>query len=221
MITVTTSSGDVEFDQDGLDVDQLAITTASGDLSCRLKACRALCFKSTSGDLELEGACGDLTANTMSGDISLRRGQLGTARVKTASGKLELEGTCENLTAETMSGDISLCQGELGTARLKTASGDIELEGTAGSVWCSSMSGDVSVTTSVLPGTMELSSKSGDVEASIPDAGPFSVRMKTVSGELSSAFQANYVNGVFVYGDGSGPAYSMTSVSGSVALDRR
>ena len=220
-ITVTTSSGDVEFDQDGLDVDQLAITTASGDLNCRLKACRALCFKSTSGDLELEGACGDLTANTMSGDISLRRGQFGTARVKTASGKLELEGTCENLTAETMSGDISLCQGELGTARLKTASGDIELEGTAGSVWCSSMSGDVSVTTSVLPGTMELSSKSGDVEAGIPDAGPFSVRMKTVSGELSSAFQANYVNGVFVYGDGSGPAYSMTSVSGSVALDRR
>ena len=120
-----------------------------------------------------------------------------------------------------MSGDISLSQGELGTARLKTASGDIELEGTAGSVWCSSMSGDVSVTTSVLPGTMELSSKSGDVEASIPDAGPFSVRMKTVSGDLSSAFQANYVNGVFVYGDGSGPAYSMTSVSGSVALDRR
>ena len=221
MITVTTSSGDVEFDQDGLDVDQLAITTASGDLSCRLKACRALCFKSTSGDLELEGACGDLTANTMSGDISLRRGQFGTARVKTASGKLELEGTCENLTAETMSGDISLCQGELGTARLKTASGDIELDGAAGSVWCSSVSGDVSVTTSVLPKTMELSSKSGDVEAGIPDAEPFSVRMKTVSGELSSAFQANFVNGVFVYGDGSGPAYSMTSVSGSVALDRR
>ena len=221
MITVTTSSGDVEFDQDGLDVDHLAITTASGDLSCRLKACRALCFKSTSGDLELEGACGDLTANTMSGDISLRRGQFGTARVKTASGKLELEGTCENLTAETMSGDISLCQGELGTARLKTASGDIELDGAAGSVWCSSVSGDVSVTTSVLPKTMELSSKSGDLEAGIPDAGPFSVRMKTVSGELSSAFQANFVNGVFVYGDGSGPAYSMTSVSGSVALDRR
>lgn len=221
MIAVTTSSGDVEFDQDGLDVDHLAITTASGDLSCRLKACRALCFKSTSGDLELEGACGDLTANTMSGDISLRRGQFGTARVKTASGKLELEGTCENLTAETMSGDISLCQGELGTARLKTASGDIELDGAAGSVWCSSVSGDVSVTTSVLPKTMELSSKSGDVEAGIPDAEPFSVRMKTVSGELSSAFQANFVNGVFVYGDGSGPAYSMTSVSGSVALDRR
>ena len=184
MIAVTTSSGDVEFDQDGLDVDHLAITTASGDLSCRLKACRALCFKSTSGDLELEGACGDLTANTMSGDISLR-------------------------------------QGELGTARLKTASGDIELDGAAGSVWCSSVSGDVSVTTSVLPKTMELSSKSGDLEAGIPDAGPFSVRMKTVSGELSSAFQANFVNGVFVYGDGSGPAYSMTSVSGSVALDRR
>lgn len=182
-ISVTTSSGDVEIDRrDGLDVDYLTISTTSGDLTCRLKACHVLSFKSVSGDLDLDGTCDDLIAETTSGDIDL--------------------------------------QGQIRSARLKTASGDIELNGAAGSIWCGSMSGDVSVTTSVLPGTLELSSKSGDCEARIPDAGPFSVRMKTVSGELECSFPVNYINGVCVYGDGSGPAYSITSVSGDVSLER-
>ena len=182
-ISVITSSGDVEIDRrDELDVDYLTISTASGDLDCRLKACHVLSFKSASGDLDLDGTCDDLIAETMSGDIAFR--------------------------------------GQIRSARLKTASGDIELNGAAGSVWCSSTSGDVSVVTSALPGTMELSSKSGDVEALIPDAGPFSVRMKTVSGELDCSFPVNYVNGMCVYGDGSGPAYSLTTISGDVTLGR-
>lgn len=181
-ISVTTASGDVEIGRDGLDIDYLTVSTANGDLNCRLKDCHVLSFKSASGDLDLDGCCADLIAETMSGDISLR--------------------------------------GQIQSARLKTASGDIELNGPAGSIWCSSMSGDVSVATSVLPGTLELSSKSGDCEAQIPDAGPFSVRMKTVSGELGCSFPVNYVNGVCVYGDGSGPAYSITSVSGDVSLER-
>ena len=67
---------------------------------------------------------------------------------------------------------------------------------------------------------MDLSSKSGDCQARIPDAGPFTVRMKVVSGEMDCEFPVNYANGVFVYGDGSGPAYSVTSVSGDVSLER-
>lgn len=183
MIRVTTASGDVEFDGEWLDIDELTVGTASGDLSCRLKDCRVLSFKSASGDLDVEGNCADLIAETMSGDIDLR--------------------------------------GQVQSARLKTASGDIDLDGAAGGVWCSSMSGDVSVSTSLLPGALELSSKSGDVEARIPDAGPFAVRMKTVSGELHCSFPVNYVNGMAVYGDGSGPAYAITSVSGDVSLERR
>ena len=183
IIRATTASGDVEFDGEWLDIDELSVSTVSGDLSCRLKDCRVLSFKSTSGDLGVEGACADLMAETTSGDISLR--------------------------------------GQVQSARLKTISGDIDLDGAAGGVWCSSMSGDVSVSTSLLPGALELSSKSGDCEARIPDAGPFTVRMKTVSGELSCAFPVNYVNGMAVYGDGSGPAYSITSISGDVSLERR
>ena len=118
-----------------------------------------------------------------------------------------------------MSGDLCL-EGQTDRAELKSASGDIHLDGSVGLIRASSMSGDVEVETSILPQTMDLSSKSGDCQARIPDAGPFSIRMKTVSGEMDCEFPVNYVNGTFIYGDGSGPAYSITSISGDVWLAR-
>ena len=184
MLEINTASGDVELHGDGLDVDRLAVKTASGDFNCRLRACGELEFHSASGDLDLE-----------------------------------LEGACADLRAETMSGDVNL-SGQVGGAMVKTASGDIETDGEVGRFLGGTMSGDVRVESARLPEVMELSSKSGDCEARLPLDGPFSVRMKTVSGELGCSFPVNYVNGVCVYGDGSGPAYSITSVSGDVSLER-
>ena len=182
-ITVTTASGDVDVDRGELDIDYFTVTTADGDLSAQLSACRALSFKSASGDLDLSGSCGCLLAETMSGDLSLK--------------------------------------GWFEEATLKSASGDIKLEGRTARFQGSAMSGDVDVDTDVLPGALELSSKSGDCAARIPDGGPFSLRMKTVSGETRSDFPLDYVNGIHVYGGGSGPVYSMTSISGDVSLERR
>ena len=181
-ILVSTTSGDVEIDREGLDIDQLSVSTTSGDLSCRLRACKQLAFKASSGDLDLSGSCAELHAETASGDICLH-------------GQFE-----------------SVC--------LKTASGDIQQDGLVERFLGSSMSGDVEVETSQLPQLMQISSKSGDCRARIPDAGPFTLRMKTVSGEMDCGFPTNYVNGMFVYGDGSGPSYSMTTVSGDVTLER-
>ncbi len=198
-------SADVELYLPARHWETISATTASGDVEIGRE-----------DGLDVEY----LTISTANGDANCRLTACHVLSFKSASGDLELEGACEDLIAETMSGDIDL-RGQVRSARLKTASGDIELDGAAGSVWGSSMSGDVSVATSAFPGTMELSSKSGDVEARVPDAGPFSARMKTVSGELSCSFPVNYVNGLCVYGDGSGPVYSITSVSGDVSLDRR
>ncbi len=182
LLGITTTSGDVELYGDGMDLDQLTVKTASGDLNCHLRSCGELRFHSASGDLELFGACADLHAETMSGDITLH--------------------------------------GELDDALLKTASGDIETDGLIRRFLGSSMSGDLHVETSQLPEVMEMSTKSGDCEARIPDGGPFTLRHKTVSGETDFAFPLRYEHGLAVYGDGSGPCYSMTTISGSLSLDR-
>lgn len=182
LLNIATTSGDVELDGEGLDVNQLAVNTASGDLDCHLRACKELRFRSASGDLELSGACADLHADTMSGDISLH--------------------------------------GHLDDVLVKTASGDIELDGSVRRFLASSMSGDLHVESAQQPQVMELSTKSGSCEARIPDAGPFTLRHKTVSGEVDFDFPFRYQGSTAVYGDGSGPCYSMTTVSGDLSLER-
>lgn len=197
-------SADVELFLPCRPWETISVTTASGDVDIDRDALEA-------DRLYVKTASGDLTARARI------RGQL---TFQSASGDFELKGACADLHAETMSGDIEL-EGQADTATLKTASGDIELEGTIRRIYASSMSGDIEVDTSQLPEAMDLSSKSGDCEARIPDAGPFSVRMKTVSGDLDCGFPVDYVNGAAVYAGGSGPAYSMNSVSGDVTLERR
>ncbi len=182
LLNIATTSGDVELDGEGLDVNQLAVNTASGDLSCHLRACKELRFRSASGDLELFGDCADLHADTMSGDITLH--------------------------------------GQVDDAMVKTASGDIETDGAVARFLGKSMSGDLHVESSKQPQVMELSTKSGDCQARIPDAGPFTLRYKTVSGEVDFDFPFRYQDSTAVYGDGSGPCYSMTTVSGDLSLER-
>ena len=118
-----------------------------------------------------------------------------------------------------MSGDISL-HGHLDDVLVKTASGDIELDGSVRRFLASSMSGDLHVESAQQPQVMELSTKSGSCEARIPDAGPFTLRHKTVSGEVDFDFPFRYQGSTAVYGDGSGPCYSMTTVSGDLSLER-
>ena len=181
-ISVCTTSGDIVIDQDGLEVNRLLIQTTSGDLSCELKSCAHLCFKSSSGDLELEGNCALLQVESMSGDVR--------------------------------------ADGIIDCAELRSASGDILVDGSVGCISAVTRSGDVEVETKLMPGAMELASKSGACRARIPDAGPFTLEIKTVSGDLSFDFPLNGSRGRYAYGDGSGPAYSITSVSGDVTLER-
>ena len=200
------------------------IGSADVELSLPRRRWELLDITTASGDVELDGCRLDvdqLTVQTASGDLNAGLHSCGELRFHSASGDidLDLKDGCADLHAETMSGDVTL-RGQIGDAIVKTASGDIEMSGLAVRFLGSTMSGDVQLETSQLPQVMELSSKSGDVQARIPDAGPFSLRMKTVSGEIDCEFPMNYINGTFVYGDGSGPSYSMTSVSGDVTLER-
>ncbi|MDE6590777.1 MAG: DUF4097 domain-containing protein, partial [Oscillospiraceae bacterium] len=199
----------------------------SADVELRLprRHWELISVSTTSGDVELDGSRLDidqLCLKTTSGDVSLHLNSCRELCFHSASGDMELElrGGCASLQADTASGDITI-QGQVENASLKTASGDVELEGAVRQFRASSMSGDVCLETSQMPAVLEMSSKSGDCEARIPDAGPFTLRMKTVNGEMDCEFRMNYINGMLIYGDGSGPSYSITSVSGDVSLERR
>ena len=200
------------------------IGSADVELSLPRRRWELLNITTASGDVDLDGCrldVDELSVKTASGDLNAQLHACGTLRFHSASGDLDLDlkDGCADFHAETTSGDVNI-HGQIGDVLVKTVSGDTEMEGLAVRFLAGSMSGDVRLESAQLPQVMELTSKSGDVEARIPNAGPFTLRYKTVSGDVNLDYPFRSENGRAVYGDGTGPAYVMTTVSGDVNLER-
>lgn len=173
------------------------------------------------GDVELEPGLevGRLSVKTTSGDLDAEVRGCQRLYFKSASGGLRCLGLEGSASVETMSGDVRL-EGRLDQARLKSMSGDVELEGSVRSVRLTSMSGDVRLESALLPEAMELSSKSGDCEARIPDSESFTLRFKTTSGQFRSDFPLQRTSQGVIYGSGGDRTYFMSSISGDLSLKR-
>ena len=171
------------------------------------------------GDVDMSGGLevGKLTLRTANGDLACRVKSCQWAKVQSASGDVHLEGDFAAVQVDAASGDVEL-SGPVGEANVTTASGDVELSGPVGWVKVRAMSGDVSVKSSALPAGMELSSKSGDVCARIPDSGPFSVALKSVSGDVHYGFPQWWAADAPAGEER--PRYSLTSISGDVTLEK-
>ena len=229
-IRVSAAAGDVNLSGD-VALGRIIVKTVSGDLTGRLPQCEAVSFRSTSGDLEWEGCAGQFQAETVSGDLTLR-GQLSRMddlSLKSVSGDIAWEGAAGKASMQTVSGDIACC-GALEQISAASRSGEVEISGSvSGQGRCCSSSGGVRLESVLLPQDLELSSKSGDCEARIPDAGSFNVRFKTASGRVRSDFFSGVMggrSGTFTYRRddsaqaGEPPLYQLTSTSGDLALYR-
>lgn len=229
LLRISTADGDVDIAGD-VALGLVTVKTASGDLECRLPQCEQLTFHSASGDLDWEGCAHLLQAETVSGDLTFhgQLSRLGTLTCKSVSGDIDWEGAAQEAQVQTVSGDISL-NGQLGRVQATSMSGEVELAGAvAQEARCSSVSGSVRLESAQLPRRMELSSKSGDCEVRIPDTGPFNVHFKTTSGKVRSDFFSGVMggrSGTFTYrkddaAGGTVPAYRISSVSGSLYLNK-
>lgn len=229
-IRVSTTSGDVELSGEA-SLDLLSVKTASGDLDVCLPQCQRLSFQSASGDLTWEGCVGELRAETVSGDLDVhgRLSRVGRLMCKSISGDIDWEGSARDAHVQTVSGDIRMC-GQLEQIQLASVSGEIEVAGTVShTARCTSTSGSICLESAQLPLQMELSSKSGDCGARIPDNGPFTVRCRTASGRFQSQFFSGGLGGrqgTFTHRPdraASGqpiPVYQISSISGDLYLNR-
>lgn len=182
-LQISTISGDVDVDE-GLEVGQLSIKTASGDAQINGLEFQELIFKSASGDLDTGDLSGRaVQAETASGDVQLT-GRFDTVRAGTASGEIELEGSVRELRCNTASGDV--------TVRVDQMPEKLEM---------SSKSGDCEI---AMPGgegfTLQFSTVSGELESDFQLVGPIgkrsgeaiyldgggrTFRMSSISGDLS------------------------------------
>ena len=175
---------------------------------------------SVNGDIDITGGeAGQVYIRTVSGDVQGRVSHCDQLTVDSISGDVHWRGDLQDVQVKTMSGDVYY-EGRAEAVLASSNSGDIELAGAVSEVKCAAASGDIRVETGALPRAMALTSKSGDCQARIPDAGSFSIELKTVSGSVDYQFPLSWTGGVGVYGEGDRPAYTVTSVSGDVRLER-
>lgn len=106
------------------------------------------------------------------------------------SADVHVTGATAGVTANSVSGDVELAD-VAGDIRLNSVSGDVQVRGaTTGSIKANSVSGDVRIAVDQFSGTgdLDFSTVSGDVEITLPANLDATVRMTTLSGELTSDF---------------------------------
>ena len=201
------------------------LVSADLELTLPRRCWEFLQVATTNGDVELEDGLEvrKCSIKTASGDASLGETSCTEFSFKSASGDLEAGLTAGSVQVESSSGDITLA-GEIGSFRAATASGDIEMNGSVREVRCTSASGDVSVETETVPEQMEISSKSGDCEVTMPGGQGFTLQFSTVSGDLDTDFElvgpVGARSGEALYLDGGGRVFHITSVSGDISLQQ-
>lgn len=165
---------------------------------------------------------GQLSVKTASGDAEFRDADCQELIFHSASGDLYAKGvSSRTVVAETASGDVDLTGG-FASVKIGTASGDVRLTGHSQEIRCSSASGDVEADLYEVPQQLNVNSKSGDCEITIPGGEGFTLQFSTVSGEVDSDFQlvgpVGKRSGEAIYLDGGGRTFHISSISGDIEL---
>lgn len=180
-------------------------------------------ISSVNGDVRIDDGleADHLTVKTASGDLEGENLHCRQMTFKSASGDLRADGRWEKLCAESLSGDIDL-SGQAVELQASTASGDIQFSGTLQNAQAGSASGDLILECTALPEQVQLQSKSGDIELSLPDGTGFSLQYAAVSGDITSEFPLTGAvgakSGSAAYLDGGESVFRLSTVSGDIAL---
>ena len=190
------------------------------DLPCR--SWDNLKLATTGGDVQVEGTCpvNSATVTSVSGDIRGTLPTCGKVVCRTTNGDIRWTGDVSDFRMESISGDVTF-RGQTDHLEAKTTSGDLTMEGSICAAAVKTVSGDVCLRTNVLPGRMDMGTTSGDMWVDIPDAGPFTARFRSTSGDFTSDFFTGRMGGrncVFNYRGGGESHYSFASISGDVEI---
>ncbi len=152
----------------------------------------------------VEGFEGEFDINSVSGEITLHD-LTGPVRIHTVSGDAALQRTTGVLDLDTVSGDLAI------------------LDGKHSSIKANTVSGNLAVTTALVDGPYKFSSVSGDVRLTLPAETRCTAELRSVSGDLVSAFPGtgyHHHSGVkTIQVQGGGTRVDMNSVSGDLSLD--
>lgn len=182
-LTVRASSGDIGVAA-GLTFGETLLEATSGDIES-FAAARGLTVVTSSGDLTIENAGGQIFVKATSGDLSLRNLTPTSLTAKTTSGDL----TAENVQADgavsckSTSGDVELTGIKGSSVDSATTSGEQNLHSVrAGSVSVLASSGDIELSDVIADGKLSAATTSGSIRLAHADGGELS--LESTSGSV-------------------------------------
>ena len=173
---LSSSSGDITVRNGG----RVAASSASGDLFGI--DCSGGTYRSTSGDVLVEGARGPVVIHTASGDAAIN-GAADSLRVETVSGDIRVDRAPRGLIASTGSGTIDVKRAT-GRVSIESASGDlgVGLEPPLAAATITSGSGDIEVRLAQgLSCDLEVRTSNGTLDAALP------IHVKSMNRHMVSA----------------------------------
>jgi len=199
------------------------LVRADVDLTLPAKVWESVKINTVNGDVcfndPVEAA--KLTVQTVSGDVTVDGVSSPEMTFKSVSGDISGDEITGSVKAETVSGDVNLT-GSFGSVSASSVSGDVTIGDSFNSISCNSMSGDVDVESNVLPEALNLSSKSGDVSARIPDDEGFSVNFQGIdfSTDFDLVGPMGRRSGSAVYLNGGDRTFTINTSSGDISLEK-
>lgn len=200
----------------------VSIATASGDVRVG-DLLGQLDANSASGDIQLGTVDGtEIEINTASGDISADA-LTGILSFSTASGDLVADAISgHSVSMSSASGDMFVGNLNATTFESSTASGSIEIDHFEAAASIQSASGDVSLDLNEIA-DLSIETVSGDIDLALPNPAGASVNLHSPDIEIahsldfSGSRERREARGTI---GGGGPQFDLTTMSGSIELER-
>ncbi len=198
------------------------ISSASGEISVS-SLHNGTKLNTASGEIEISGCQGENNLSSASGDIAVAGCSQTTLKINTASGDIEVSDCSGDLAFQTVSGDASASLS--GNVQGQTVSGDIDLRtDEPGTIKISSTSGDIQFSGPVNEGNNSvIATVSGDVSVALEDGSSLMLEAGTVSGDIECGLEltesrksSRSLSGKL--GDGQG-SLKVKTVSGDIEIN--
>ena len=222
-------NGNVEITSDNAGV---RLENIGGEVRIDLRRSDIVRAVNVKGGLELKGRGSDVDLQNVDGQVIIGGTYTGTLQFKNLSKPLRFNGPQTELAIEKLPGEARLALGEfsasnlVGPVRFSTRSRDVEISDFVNSLEITLVRGDIDLRPGKLPlAKMDVHTRSGDIELSLPPEAKFDLTASTGRGEVSNGFGAplklenDSRRGATLRGStGGGPAVNVQTDRGQVTV---
>ncbi|MBM3812582.1 MAG: DUF4097 domain-containing protein [Acidimicrobiia bacterium] len=225
---ITGVAGNVEINSDNAGV---RVNDIGGGLRVDLRRSDIIRAVNVKGGVEVKGSGWDVELENIEGPATVNGSYSGELIFRNLAKPLRFDSASTELRVERITGQLRMGRGELhahdvtGPVHLRTSSKDVEISDFTQGLEISLDRGDIELRPGKLPlSQMNVKTKSGDVQISIPPAAKFEIRATTSRGEAENDFGAPLDRETFgrratiVGTTGTGPALQLATDRGTVIV---